>query len=159
MTVVSSRNPALDSVTSSRSAVPVGVPPGATPATAAVVREPVSETASHSRMPRAAMASGCNRTTPRRESNAEVFSLAVSRRWLSGGSDAAASVCVISAARPAQPEPQIGSAPLRSCRPPNGPPRGALLWWFVVPYLRMLREEASGADGERDVYDVGSDDH
>ena len=57
-TVVSSRRPALDSVTSSSSAVPVGVPAGATPATAAVVREPVSDTASHSRIPSAAMASG-----------------------------------------------------------------------------------------------------
>ena len=57
-------------------------PPGcrgpATPATAAVVRDPVSDTASHSRMPRAAMAFGCSRTTPRRESTAEVFSRAVS---------------------------------------------------------------------------------
>ena len=67
-TVVFSRRPALDSVTSSSSAVPAGVPAGATPATAAVVREPVSDTASHSRMPSAAMASGCSRTTPRRES-------------------------------------------------------------------------------------------
>ena len=57
-TVVFSRSPALDSVTSSRSAVPAGVPAGATPATAAVVRDPVSETASHSRMPSAARASG-----------------------------------------------------------------------------------------------------
>ncbi len=68
-TVVSSRRPALDSVTSSSRAVPAGVPGGATPTTAAVVREPVSDTASHSRMPRAAMASGCSRTTPRRESS------------------------------------------------------------------------------------------
>ena len=57
-TVVSSRTPALDNVTSSSSAVPVGVPDGATAATAAVVREPVSETASHSRIPSAAMTSG-----------------------------------------------------------------------------------------------------
>ena len=76
-TVVSSRSPALDSVTSSSRAVPAGVPDGAMPATAVVVREPVSETASHSRMPSAAMASGCSRTTPRRESSAEVFSRAV----------------------------------------------------------------------------------
>ena len=47
------------------------------PATAAVVRDPVSDTASHSRMPRAATAFGCNRMTPRRESTAEVFSRAV----------------------------------------------------------------------------------
>ncbi len=84
-TVVSSRRPALDSVTSSSSAVPAGVSGGATPATAAVVREPVSDTASHSRMPRAAMASGCSRTTPRRESVAEVFSRAVSARLEAGG--------------------------------------------------------------------------
>ncbi len=76
--MVSSRSPALDSVTSSSRAVPAGVPAGATPATAAVVRDPVSDTASHSRMPSAAMASGCSRTTPRRESSAEVFSRAVS---------------------------------------------------------------------------------
>ena len=48
---------------------PPGCRAGATPATAAVVREPVSDTASHSRMPSAAMASGCSRTTPRRESS------------------------------------------------------------------------------------------
>src|SRR3954447_11738096 len=57
-TVVFSRSPALDSVTSSSRAVPAGVPSGATPATTAVVRDPVSDTASHSRMPSAAMASG-----------------------------------------------------------------------------------------------------
>ncbi len=48
------------------------------PATAVVVREPVSDTASHSRMPSAAIALGCSRITPRRESTAEVFSRAVS---------------------------------------------------------------------------------
>ena len=58
ITVVFSRRPALDSVTSSRRAVPAGTSVAATPATAAVVRAPVSDIASHSRMPRAAMASG-----------------------------------------------------------------------------------------------------
>ena len=77
ITSVPSRSPALDSVTSSSSTVPTGMSPAAIPATAAVVRDPVSDTASHSRMPRAAMAFGCNRTTPRRESTAEVFSRAV----------------------------------------------------------------------------------
>ena len=57
-TGASSRTPALDSVTSSSNAVPGGNPAGAIPATAAVVREPVSDTASHSRSPRAANASG-----------------------------------------------------------------------------------------------------
>src|SRR6202008_1553987 len=57
----------------------------AKPATAAVVRDPVSDTASHSRMPRAAMALGCNRMTPRRESTAAVFSRAVSVSWGAGG--------------------------------------------------------------------------
>ncbi len=80
ITVAVSRTPALDNVTSSSRAVPVGVPPGAMPTTAAVVRDPVSEIASHSRIPRAAIASGCSRTTPRRESSAEVFSRAVRRR-------------------------------------------------------------------------------
>src|SRR4051794_20907664 len=73
-----SRTPALDSVTSSRSAVPAGVSGLASPATAEVVRDPVRDTASHSRMPSAARASGCRRTTPRRESIAEVLSRAVS---------------------------------------------------------------------------------
>ena len=40
ITVLVSRRPALDSVTSSSRAVPVGVPGGATPTTAAVVRAP-----------------------------------------------------------------------------------------------------------------------
>jgi hypothetical protein len=83
ITVLVSRRPALDNVTSSSRAVPVGVPGGATPTTAAVVLAPVRATASHSRRPSAAMASGCNRTTPRRLSSAEVFSRAVSRRWVS----------------------------------------------------------------------------
>ncbi len=78
MTAVSSLSPALDSVTSSSRTVPTGVCGPAMPATAVVVRDPVSDTASHSRMPRAAMALGCSRTTPRRESTAEVFSRAVS---------------------------------------------------------------------------------
>jgi hypothetical protein len=77
MTAVSSLRPALDSVTSSSSTVPIGVCGPAMPATAVVVRPPVSDTASHSRIPRAAMAFGCNRITPRRESTAEVFSRAV----------------------------------------------------------------------------------
>ena len=80
ITAASSRRPALDRVTSSISAVPVGVPAGATPATAAVVREPMRDTASHSLMPSAAMTSGWSRTTPRRESIAEVLSRAVSVR-------------------------------------------------------------------------------
>lgn len=83
-TAAFSRTPALDSVTSSSSAVPAGTPGPATPATAAVVRVPVRATASHSRMPSAASTSGCRRTTPRRESSAEVFRRAVSRRWLRG---------------------------------------------------------------------------
>ena len=83
-TVASSRSPALDSVTSSSNAVPVGVPFGATPTTAAVVREPMSDTASHSRIPSAAIASGCRRTTPRRESRAAVLSRAVSVRLDAG---------------------------------------------------------------------------
>ena len=37
--------------------------------------------------------------------------------------------------------------------------RRALLSWFVVPHLRMRRQEAPGADRERDVNDVGEDDH
>ena len=78
ITAVPSRSPALDSVTSSSSTVPTGVSWSARPATAAVVRDPVNDTASHSRMPRAATAFGCNRITPRRESTAEVFSRAVS---------------------------------------------------------------------------------
>ena len=88
-TVVSSRRPALDSVTSSSSAVPDGVPGGAIPATAAVTREPIRDTASHSRIPRAASTSGCRRTTPRRASNAEVLSRAVNDRLVprAGGSD------------------------------------------------------------------------
>ena len=77
-TGASARTPALDSVTSSSSAVPGGVPVAATPTTAQVVRVPVSDTASHSRMPRAAIASGCSITTPRRASSAEVLSRAVS---------------------------------------------------------------------------------
>ncbi len=77
-TAVPSRRPALDSVTSSSNTVPEGISGPARPATAAVVREPISDTASHSRMPRAATALGCRRTTPRRESTAEVFSRAVS---------------------------------------------------------------------------------
>ena len=79
-TVASSRSPALDSVTSSSSTVPAGVPAGATPTTAAVVREPMSATASHSRIPSAAIASGCSRRTPRRESSAAVLSRAVKLR-------------------------------------------------------------------------------
>ena len=85
-TTVSSLTPALDSVTSSSSAVPAGVPAGAVPTTADVVRAPVSDTASHSRMPSAANASGCRRTTPRRESVAEVLSRAVRGNRPSGGS-------------------------------------------------------------------------
>ncbi len=72
-----SRSPAFDSVTSSSNTVPTGVPGPARPATAAVVRDPISDTASHSRIPRAATALGCNLMTPRRESTAEVFSRAV----------------------------------------------------------------------------------
>ncbi|SIN01108.1 Uncharacterised protein [Mycobacteroides abscessus subsp. abscessus] len=82
ITEASSRRPALDRVTSSSRAVPAGTERGATPTTAAVVRDPVREIASHSRMPRAAIASGCNRTTPRRESTAEVFRRAVRVREL-----------------------------------------------------------------------------
>ena len=78
ITAVSSLSPALDSVTSSSSTVPIGICGPAMPATAVVVRDPVSDTASHSRMPRATMALGCSRITPRRESTAEVFSRAVS---------------------------------------------------------------------------------
>src|SRR5206468_9480388 len=47
MTAVSSVRPALDSVTSSSSTVPKGVCGPATAATAVMVREPVSDTASH----------------------------------------------------------------------------------------------------------------
>jgi hypothetical protein len=77
ITAVPSRSPTLDSVTSSSSTMLTGLSWSAKPATAAVVRDPVSDTASHSRMPRAATAFGCNRITPRRESTAEVFSRAV----------------------------------------------------------------------------------
>ena len=114
-----SRSPALDSVTSSSNAVPVGVSPGATPTTVAVVRAPVNDTASHSRMPRAAITSGCSRTTPRRLSKAEVFSRAVSRRWDSGGSSAGESTgfshsgSQVCAAR-AAPRTGVGVVPAES---------------------------------------------
>ena len=61
-------------------------------------------------------ASGCSRTTPRRESSAEVFSRAVSRRWASGGSSARrldlVSHCRV---RSAQPEPRHRPAVGRVC--------------------------------------------
>ena len=57
ITGLSSRSPALDSVTSSSRIVPAGTSGPASPATAAVVRDPVNDNASHSRIPRAAMAS------------------------------------------------------------------------------------------------------
>ena len=69
--------PTFDMVTSSRRIVPAGVPVGARPATVAVPRAPMSAMASHSRMPNAANASGCKRTTPRRRSAAEVLSRTV----------------------------------------------------------------------------------
>ena len=73
----SSLIPAFERVTSSSSAVPVGVPGGAIPATAAVRREPTRAMPSHSRKPNAVSTSGCSRTTPRRVSAAELFSRAV----------------------------------------------------------------------------------
>ena len=47
---------------------------------AQVVRVPVSDTASHSRMPRAAIASGCSSTTPRRASSGCSWTSRRSRR-------------------------------------------------------------------------------
>ena len=92
----------------------------ATPTTAAVVREPVSDTASHSRMPSAAMASGCRRTTPRRVSSAEVLSRAVSV------SDSAGSR-----------RPTV--VPSRSCRGPGRASRaGTVCGWAPRRMARRL---------------------
>src|SRR5581483_1775446 len=141
-----SRRPAFDNVTSSNSTVPAGTSVAASPATAAVVRDPVNDTASHSRIPRAAMASACRRTTPRRESTAAVFSRAVN----------VSETAMVSALRSAQPEPRhrppvrLGPADLPSVHP--------LLPRLEIPHLGVAGDPALAAHCERNVDDVRDDD-
>ena len=71
-TVAPSTAPALTIVVSSSTAAPGAAGAGAGATRAAVVRAPVTRTASQASTPRAVMTSGCRRTTPRRASPADV---------------------------------------------------------------------------------------
>ncbi len=77
-TGASALSPAFDSVSSSSRAMPVGAESLVAAMTAAVVRDPMTATPSHSRNASAARTSGCTRTIPRRASAAARLSRAVS---------------------------------------------------------------------------------
>ena len=71
VTRASSPSPQFAATTSSTTSTPLGEPAAAAATTAPVVRAPTISMASHSRMPRARITSGCARTIPRRASAAE----------------------------------------------------------------------------------------